>query len=518
LREVGNERVVRSLDPAAQRLDRVLDALVQAGRALNAPGPIGDALSQIAETVAQAFDGYCAIEIGRAADGIEDLRVESGTPREGIDASSLAERLSDGRRTFGTIACVAGCDAWDDAAHKAVHVLATELGVVLGGQASMRREHRVADRLQRALLPETLPEMTGAQFHAAYRPASDEAEVGGDWYDAFTLPDGRIAVSVGDVAGHGLEAAVIMGEVRQAIRTAAVAAESSASILDYVNRIILLRQSLGMVTAIFAIYDPVASTLAYASAGHPPPVLVLRNGVVRALPTGSLPLGCDDALASREWTFTVPAGAHVLFYTDGLIENERDLIGGERRLFDAVRGVVLGDQAMDDPASAITQRVFCGGSNRDDAAVLLLSRSAPAPYYLFSAVPVATVLSRGIVGETLDRIGATGERRFGVLVALGEAIANAVEHAYRDGEPGLIRLEIAQESPNLVLVVEDYGHWRPFLRRVDRGRGIELMHAFMDGVQIRSTRESTKIVLKAALRDAEVTDRSSTLRSAETSI
>lgn len=286
--ESGMERSVRSLDPA-ERLEHVLDLLLGAGRTLTLSENLGDALSQIASSVTMHFADYCEIECTPNAD--DKLRVSAGTlPTIPGEASSIAEQLSDGRRSFGILRCATAASAgFNDVARKAVQILATELGVLLSGRALMLREHRVADRLQRALLPEKLPSIDGAEFFAAYRPASDEAEVGGDWFDAFALPNGRVAVSIGDVAGHGLEAAVIMGEVRQAIRTAAVAAESASAVLDYVNRIFLLRQSLGIVTAIFGIYDPATSELRYACAGHPPPLLALTSGPVRALPAGSLP-------------------------------------------------------------------------------------------------------------------------------------------------------------------------------------------------------------------------------------
>jgi len=224
---------------------------------------------------------------------------------------------------------------------------------------------------------------------------------------------------------------------------------------------------------------------------------------VRALPAGSLPLGCRDELESREWTFTVPAGGHVVFYTDGLVENDRDLVGGERRLLETVRELLCEEtgsaQEHADPALALEERIFRNVSNRDDAAVLVLSRTAPVPYYVFSAVPVVATLSRAIVAAKMNELGIAAERRFGVLVAAGEAVANAIEHAYRDQEPGLVRLELMDEEKQFVLCVEDFGRWRPFVRREERGRGIEMMYAFMDRVQIQSTRESTRIVLKAEL-------------------
>ncbi|MBV9333149.1 MAG: SpoIIE family protein phosphatase [Candidatus Eremiobacteraeota bacterium] len=481
----------------------MLDLLLGAGRTLTRSESLGDALLHVAGAVASNLADYCEIEC--APNAGDDLRVTAGTlPSHCVKTGSITQRINDGRRSFGTLRCATGSsDGFSDVARKAVKILATQLGVVLAGHALTQREHRVADRLQRALLPEKLPAIDGTQFFAAYRPASDEAEVGGDWFDAFALPNGRVAVSIGDVAGHGLDAAVIMGEVRQAIRTAAVAAESASAVLDYVNRIFMLRQSLGIVTAVFAIYDPVTGELRYACAGHPPPLLALANGPVRALPAGSLPLGCRDELQSREWNFTVPEGAHVVFYTDGLVENDRDLIGGERRLLETARTLLCETAASDedraDPAFALQERIFRREGNRDDAAVLVLSRTAPVPYYVFSAVPVVAALSRAIVAARLDRIGIEGERRFGILVALGEAVANAIEHAYRDSDPGLIRLELTDEGKHFVLCIEDFGRWRPFVRREERGRGIEMMHAFMDRVQIQSTRNSTRIVLKAEL-------------------
>ncbi|HEX3672461.1 MAG TPA: PP2C family protein-serine/threonine phosphatase, partial [Candidatus Cybelea sp.] len=412
--------MVPSLDASATRLDRVLDVLVRAGRALTLSPDLRDALAQVAEAVISDFGDCCEIEITSP----ESLRIVAGQAFNDESGDVIAETLSNGHETFGTITCrSAAVNGFDEVARKALNIVATELGVVIAGQALTRREHRVADRLQRALLPEHLPEIQGGKFYAAYRPASDEAEVGGDWFDAFHLPDRRVAVSVGDVAGHGLEAAVVMGEVRQAIRTAAVDAQSPAAVLDYVNRIIGFREPVEIVTAIFGIYDPVASTLSYATAGHPPPLFALANGLVRRMPSGSLPLGCVESLGSRDWTVTLPAGAQAIFYTDGLVENERDLIAGEKRLIDAVKALALERQAsaaiFADPALAVEEKIFAGAPNRDDAAVLVLTREAPVSRYVFSAVDTVSPIARAIVADELDELEIESERRFGVLVAIG---------------------------------------------------------------------------------------------------
>ena len=495
--------MVRSLDPSAERLERVLDVLLHAGRALTNSQEIGGALTQIAQAVVHNFSDSCEIDVDGYPGGPDRLRATAGEAVAASTSSEIAEALTDGRKKYGTMICRASTSGFDDATRKAIKVLAAELGIVLAGQATMRREHRIADRLQRALLPGKLPVVPGVEFHAAYLPASDEAEVGGDWFDAFDLPDGRIGISIGDVAGHGLEAAVIMGEVRQAIRTAAVGADCAATVLEHVNRLIGLREPMDMATAIFGIYDRELSTLSYVSAGHPPPLIALANGLVRRLPSGCLPLGCADTLEARDWTFTIPAGAQVIFYTDGLIENERDLVAGEKRLAEAVRDLTLrrGELGtpLTDQATALQDRIFNGHSNRDDAAILFLTRTAPVETYLFSAVPVVATIARAIIGDELAALGIEHERRFGILVALGEAIANAIEHAYHGVAPGLVRLKLEHDGRQVALVVEDFGCWKPFVRGGDRGRGIELMHAIMDGVQIRSTRESTQIVLKAAM-------------------
>jgi anti-sigma regulatory factor (Ser/Thr protein kinase) len=492
------------IEISAGRLNRILDMLVRAGHVLVTSTDIASLLRQIAELCVDDLCDYCAIHVAIEVLDRRDFAVSAGDVpiAPAVAPNVISEALSTGRQTFGTIMCRTNAPAgFDESTRQAVGLLALQLATMIAGHAARLREHRVADRFQRALLPEHLPIIPGAQFHAAYRPASDEADVGGDWYDAFTLADGRIALSVGDVGGHGLDAAVIMGEVRQAIRTAAVGAESPAAVLEYVNGVIAFRESIGMVTAIFGVYDPELSQLSYAVAGHPPPILALAGGLVRHLPGGGLPLGCAPSIESCDWSFTIPAAGRVIFYTDGLVENERDVLAGEERFLEVV-GSLDSDPGAD-PAATVQDRVFKGAANRDDAAVFVLSRFAPVPCYTFSAVPIVAPIVRAIVEHEIDNLPFAQERRFGILVAVGEAVANAIEHAYRDSTPGPIRLSVEVDARHLLVTVEDFGRWRPFVRREERGRGIELMHAFMDGVQIRSMRESTTILLKAQLSELE---------------
>jgi len=387
----------------------------------------------------------------------------------------------------------AGPDLWED--------LAIRIAVAIDAGQMVAREHHVADTLQRALLPERLPVSERFQFDAAYLPGTEEAIVGGDWYDAFHLPDGRIALSIGDVAGHGLRAAIVMGEVRQAFRAAALDPTSPSLVLERANTIVNMRPNPVMVTAIFAIVDPADGTLTYAAAGHPPPLIALPSGTVQALPKDGLPLGIVDRVDASDWTFTVPPGASFVLYTDGLIEYGRDVIAGERRLLDCVREAVLTNET--EPADALQRSVFTETVNTDDVATLVmtaLERESTTFDFTFTAVPLAVPLVRRSLARFLERLDVDGDHTFAILSATGEALANAVEHAYT-GSPGLVRVHAEVNHDLLVVVVEDEGKWKPAQPREERGRGLPLMRALTHALEIHMHQARTEVRLSLRLHE-----------------
>jgi anti-sigma regulatory factor (Ser/Thr protein kinase) len=388
-----------------------------------------------------------------------------------------------------------GLDVWGE--------LALRVAVSVDAAQVYAREHHVADTLQRALLPARLPVDSWLAFDAAYRPGAQEAAVGGDWYDAFRLPDGRIAFSIGDVAGHGLRAAIVMGEVRQAFRAAALNPVSPSLVLERANTIVNMRANPVMVTAIFGIVDPRDATVTYASAGHPAPILALPGGSVALLPKDGVPLGIVDEVGATDWTFTVPPGAQLALYTDGLIEYDRDVVQGEETLLDAARkSVVFGAK---EPAQDLLRRVFDARVNTDDVAALVISASdAPADRFTFafSAVPMAVPIARRSLQRFLVGLGYDEEARFAILTAAGEAIANAVEHAYPDA-PGTVRLQAHVRDDALAIFVEDDGQWKPAQRREERGRGLPLMRALMDAVEIRTHQARTEVRLTIAVGERQ---------------
>jgi PAS domain S-box-containing protein len=242
-------------------------------------------------------------------------------------------------------------------------------------------EKRVADTLQRALLSETLPSVPGLVLDAVYRPASVEARVGGDWYDIFVLPGGRVLFSVGDVAGHGLEAAVAMNKARQIIIATSLQEQDPERVLARANATLNV-QGAPIVTALCGFLDPKTGEGTYASAGHPPPLIATPDGRVDVLPLGGLPLGSRKELAYRSHAFRLVDDALFVVYTDGALEYGRDVLAGERRLHAVISSIAIDGGSV--PAQRIYREIFSAGQPSDDVAILV---TRFAPLSTMSAVP-----------------------------------------------------------------------------------------------------------------------------------
>jgi serine phosphatase RsbU (regulator of sigma subunit) len=230
------------------------------------------------------------------------------------------------------------------------------------------RERTIAMRFQEASLPAACRSVGDLRLSADYRPGNSEATVGGDWYDAFQLDDGRIAITIGDVVGKGLEAAVTMATLRQSMRGAASLLPKPNAMLGVAERTIRELPAQTYATALAAIYDPQLREMTFATAGHPGPVLCLADGVVEELvATGR----CSDS-ARRTWgdDDCHPARLALAFFTDGLTESTRDLDEGYRRLRAALTDPRV--RAAENPARAIVEHVLERGQSRDDIAVLVV--------------------------------------------------------------------------------------------------------------------------------------------------
>jgi serine phosphatase RsbU (regulator of sigma subunit) len=254
--------------------------------------------------------------------------------------------------------------------------VAVEVGVRAGIAVEHARRYEdqvaLAEVLQRAVLPESLPRLPGLELAARYLPAGPRSgrEVGGDWYDAVTLRDGRVGLAVGDVSGHGLGAAATMGRLRTALRVYALDGVAPGDVLDRLNRFLHDTGSGELVTAVWGALDAESGTFEWASAGHPPPFLVGADGEVTELdpPTGPV-LGALPGATYDHGRLRLEPGDTLVLYTDGLVERRGETIDdGLARL--ARRLTRVGA----DPDVDAVVRGLVEVSDRDDDVCLLAVR------------------------------------------------------------------------------------------------------------------------------------------------
>ncbi|MBV8345040.1 MAG: SpoIIE family protein phosphatase [Candidatus Eremiobacteraeota bacterium] len=255
-------------------------------------------------------------------------------------------------------------------------------------RAAYEAEKRIADTLQDAFAQRVLPELPGVRLSATYEPATEEAKIGGDWYDAVQLPHDRVLLAIGDVAGHGIEAAVAMNKTRQMLISSALVDPTPGSMLERVNAE-LIAANFPMITALAGLVDARAFEFSYAAAGHPAPVLFEPGRRARFLEVGELPLGISpDAAYATHRVKSVP-GAMLVLYTDGVIEHSHDVLSGESLLLEAVEAAAR--RAGEDPARDIRDVIFDRHRVSDDIAILTIHFMSPAAA---AAVPDAAVLQR----------------------------------------------------------------------------------------------------------------------------
>ena len=242
-------------------------------------------------------------------------------------------------------------------------------GVAIDNARRYEREHHIALVMQSASLPQGLPDVGYLRLDAEYCPGSGEATIGGDWYDAFALDDGRFALTVGDVLGHGLEAGVTMTKLRQAMQTAALLTPDPLVMLDAADRLLRQNNPAGYATALAAIYDPRTQRMIFACAGHPGPMLRTADGHVEELKNPGVPVGLVRGPARVVREVATPAHSMLVFFTDGLVEATHDLNEGYRRLREALASSSIA--ASEHPAAALVRSVLHGDEPRDDVAVLV---------------------------------------------------------------------------------------------------------------------------------------------------
>jgi PAS domain S-box-containing protein len=362
-----------------------------------------------------------------------------------------------------------------------------------------QREHRIAETLQRSLLPERLPIIEGLAMSARYRPAGHGEAIGGDWYDAVELKDGRVAVVVGDVVGHGLRAAAAMGQLRNAFRAYALVESSPSDVMARMNRLTIEAGEETIATALVLMLDRETGELVFSSAGHPPALVVCRDGT-RFLEGGrSMPIGAADGAIFREETAVLEAGAALVLYTDGLVER-RDVLLDDRleELADAARSGTLG---LEDLCDRVLANLL-GDSDPTDDVALIAVRTEPVAAKKISvnlpAEPDALLGLRRRLARFLHSAGATEAEMYEITLAISEACGNAIEHAYGPGDASF-QVEVGLEGDELVATVRDWGSWRKTRAASHRGRGLKIIEGIMDSADVTHDGDGTIVRMRRKL-------------------
>jgi PAS domain S-box-containing protein len=358
-------------------------------------------------------------------------------------------------------------------------------------------EHETAALLQLSLLPDRLPQIAGVDLVARYLPGSAGIAVGGDWYDVVALDDGGVVLAIGDVVGHGIAAAASMGRLKSALQLSAVDGDDPGRMLERLNAYLAHVGAADMATVLVARLSLRPLTLKIASAGHPPVALIPPRGTscYVDVPPGP-PLGATLGTKYPVVRVDLELGSRLVLYTDGLVERRGEpLDAGLDRLRETL------DRGAEN-LTLLADALLCDleAIDRDDDVALLCARVLPSGAELdltLPADPRELATARHAIGTWLASRHATEDEIADVTVAVNEAVANAVAHAYRI-QTGEIVVQARDEDGSVVFVVRDHGRWSHRTAR-RTGRGLDLMRGLMDDVTIDTGDDGTEVVLRRRL-------------------
>lgn len=360
---------------------------------------------------------------------------------------------------------------------------------------SYERERGVVETLQRSLIPEQLPRLPGLEMAARYQPGGPRADVGGDWYDAIALEGGQVGLAMGDVVGHGLEAASLMGQLRNALRAYALEEHPPGIVVEKLDTLVQSLEQGRMATLLYLVVDADLSRATFASAGHLPPLLVGPDGEARfveeaaSVPLGVMPGGYNEAVVDIE------PGSTLVLYTDGLVEERGEPIDdGLERLRQAV---INGPDDPEELCDSVLAAMGRSDRAADDVAMFVLRTVAVEVEEMtleLSTQPRALTGLRRTLGRWLEAAGASMEESQDIRMAAHEAACNSMEHAY-GFEEATFKLDASRNNGEVRIVVRDTGGWRE-PRKSDRGRGLDLMRALMDEVELEAGDDGTTVRMK----------------------
>jgi PAS domain S-box-containing protein len=444
--------------------------------------PIGD--HDAAALVAQTG---VAAHVDEITEDMYDT-IEDEAQREAVRSlglrSVLYTPLGDDRDRFGvlSLALAESNRNFTDEDQQLATLLAQRASIAVANARLYERQREVAGTLQAAFLPPALPHSSDVAFDAIYAAGTRDLTIGGDWYDAFACSEGAIAITIGDVAGRGLEAAVPMGKMRQTFRALGVVENDPARWLVAADSVLRREHPDVFVTAFIAVYDPRTHTLRYANAGHPPPFVRSFDGTLARLDAAGVPLGLGDFDPPRTRHDGLAFGDLLVAFTDGLIETTRDIDEGERRVAEVLRHRAFGFCSQ--PA-ALLRSLVVPDEPGDDVAILAVRAGGGACWAFDANDGTAAQAAREAFVERLAAEGISADDRTGFEIVFGEIVGNAARYT-----PGPLDLALERDGTRLVLAALDRGpgfDWDgrpPRDTFAENGRGLFLIETLGAGVRV----------------------------------
>ena len=378
--------------------------------------------------------------------------------------------------------------------------MVSQCGLALERASQYEAEQTIAETLQRSVLPSSLPRIEGVELAARYLPGSAQLDVGGDWFDALPLPDGKLGLVVGDVVGKGVQAAASMAQLRNAIRAFSVERLKPSSVLVRLNRLADEVLDTSFATLAYLALEPDTGVCRFSSAGHPPPAVAYPDGRVELIEAArGLPLGTGIRTTYRQELLELPPGSVIVLYTDGLIERRgRSIDEGLSTLREALAS------APRDPDRLLEHVLdhLVGDGERGDDIALLAARILPvAPRPLELRLPAdvgAMDVVRDAMRTWLRGVDLARSEVEDLVLATWEACANAIEHAVEPTDRVVV-VKAALDDSRVRVTVCDTGTWAPPSNRKNRGLGLQLMDSLVTSVAITESPAGTTVTLEKTL-------------------
>ncbi len=371
-----------------------------------------------------------------------------------------------------------------------VTVLVGHLSLAIQHVRQFESARETSLTLQRAMLPPIEPP---AGFAVRYEPAVPPLEIGGDWYDVLPVGDHQIGIIVGDCVGRGLSAAAVMGQLRSSARALLITGAEPARLLEQLDSAAALIPDAYCTTVFLAILDTESGEMRYSSAGHPPGVLVTpESGASLLTGATSVPLAVQRGEPRPQDSRELTPGSTLMLYTDGLVERrDAPIDAGIGRVSDVVVDTI--QMPVEAVADVILDELAPKTGYDDDVAIvvyrrpqsrLVIETAATADQLRDVRHQLAAWLRAATIGEELVA---------DMVLAVNEACANSIEHAYLGREPGIMRIEAEIGTTQVRLRIVDSGSWKMPRPDPTRGRGLPLIKAVSEQVELDANQSGTTV-------------------------